>query len=250
MSKPKDLKGKQYGRLKVICLTDKVFITPNGSQQRGWLCECSCEKHTRLIVRQSALTKGNTRSCGCLKIEKAHTNNKGKLKLNRYDLAGEYGIGYTNSGKPFYFDLEDYDKIKNYTWIQSSGYIQTVVYRENGKIVIKMHNLLCPHKEGEEVDHLNRQKNDNRKNNLKPKTHLDNMINVGLKKNSTSGFIGVNWREDNQKWRAVLRREGVKYNLGSFETKEEAIIARLRKEKELFGDEAPQRHLFKEYGIE
>ena len=36
-------------------------------------------------------------------------------KENIYDLSGEFGIGYcTNTGSPFYFDLEDYNKIKNY----------------------------------------------------------------------------------------------------------------------------------------
>ena len=33
-------------------------------------------------------------------------------KYNTYDLSGEYGIGYSNSGKEFYFDLDDYDLIK------------------------------------------------------------------------------------------------------------------------------------------
>lgn len=37
---------------------------------------------------------------------------------------------------------------------------------------------------------------------------------------------------------------------GYYVTLDEAIIARLRKEKELFGEDAPQKHLFKEYGIE
>lgn len=44
-------------------------------------------------------------------------SNKGGKKnkrYNRYDLTGEYGIGYTNQGVEFYFDLEDYDKIKEY----------------------------------------------------------------------------------------------------------------------------------------
>ena len=35
-------------------------------------------------------------------------------KYNTYDLSGEYGIGYTSKGEEFYFDLDDYDKIKDY----------------------------------------------------------------------------------------------------------------------------------------
>ena len=36
---------------------------------------------------------------------------------NKYDLSGEYGIGWThNTEHEFYFDLEDYDIIKYYCW--------------------------------------------------------------------------------------------------------------------------------------
>ena len=55
-------------------------------------------------------------SCGCMLHD---------IKGNKYDLNREYGIGWTsNTNQEFYFDLEDYDKIKNYTWLETdSGYI-------------------------------------------------------------------------------------------------------------------------------
>ncbi|WP_368488451.1 hypothetical protein [Clostridium sp. BJN0013] len=39
-----------------------------------------------------------------------------KYKYNTYDLTGEYGIGYDAKGNIFYFDLEDYDRIKDFYW--------------------------------------------------------------------------------------------------------------------------------------
>jgi hypothetical protein len=40
-------------------------------------------------------------------------------KFNQYDLSGSYGIGYcSNTNNPFYFDLEDYDLIKDYCWME------------------------------------------------------------------------------------------------------------------------------------
>ena len=46
-------------------------------------------------------------------------------KYNTYDLTGEYGIGYTSKDEEFYFDLEDYDKIKDYCWrITMQGYVR------------------------------------------------------------------------------------------------------------------------------
>lgn len=248
--KVEDLTNRTFGRLKVIKRVED-YIFPSGQKQSQWLCECSCDNHTQIITTSARLKSGNTKSCGCLKSERTKEFNKSKKKQNDYDLSGEFGIGYTSNGTKFYFDLEDYDKIKDYSWHTNRGYIRTTKYYEDGsRITISMHNLLCPHNDNEEVDHLNRKKNDNRKSNLKPKTHLENMINVGLKKNSTSKIIGVNWRSDNLTWRAFIRYNGKKYNLGCFVNKIDAIKARLAKEKELFGNNAPQSHLFKEHGIE
>ena len=49
---------------------------------------------------------------------------------NVYDLSGEYGIGYTLKGEEFYFDLEDYDKIKDYCWHINKKYVCTK-YKNN-----------------------------------------------------------------------------------------------------------------------
>lgn len=41
----------------------------------------------------------------------------------RYDLTGKCGVGYTNSGVRFLFDLENYEKIKENSWCVSKGYL-------------------------------------------------------------------------------------------------------------------------------
>ena len=59
-------------------------------------------------------------------------SSKCNKKYNKYDLSGEYGIGWTsNTNQEFYFDLEDYDKIKDYCWIYNKG-IQP--YNTSGEI--------------------------------------------------------------------------------------------------------------------
>lgn len=71
-----------------------------------------------------------------------------------YDLTGEYGIGWTsNTNKEFYFDIEDYDKIKDYCWYENDG--GYVVTQRNRK-TIRMHRLilnLSP-KDDIQVDHI------------------------------------------------------------------------------------------------
>lgn len=103
-----DLTGEKFERLTVLYRGqnyNKWGVT--------WICQCSCNKHTIIKVRSCNLISKNTNSCGCYAIDKS---NEACKKYNVYDLSGEYGVGYTYQGEEFYFDLEDYDKIKDYCW--------------------------------------------------------------------------------------------------------------------------------------
>jgi hypothetical protein len=78
----------------------------------------------------------------------------------------------------------------------------------------------------QDLDHINRDKSDNRMANLRPATRLQNMQNVAKHKHNTSGVKGVCWHSQRNKWRAqinVLYRQ--KY-LGLFDTFEAAVAAR------------------------
>lgn len=63
MSKLIDLTGKRFGRFTVI---EKVGVSKNC--QALWLCLCDCGN--KVTVRSGNLKSGNTKSCGCLNIEK------------------------------------------------------------------------------------------------------------------------------------------------------------------------------------
>ena len=149
---------------------------------------------------------------------------KRKPKLNKYDLTGEYGIGYTSKGYAFYFDLEDYDKIKDYTWVRHGDAICSSTY---GRVF--MHRLLMNCPKGLVVDHRNHDKRDNRKSNLRICTDRENKHNRTPKNNK---ICGVAFRPDRNKWCA---RIGKRF-LGYFKTEDEAIKARQRAEIEMFGE--------------
>lgn len=105
-----DLTGKTFGKLTVIKkMDDKV------GNHIMWLCKCDCGNVK--TIRGSSLTSGESKSCGCVHRggNSRKCNNREQPTVNTYNLSGEYGIGYTSKGKEFYFDLEDYDKIKNYS---------------------------------------------------------------------------------------------------------------------------------------
>lgn len=68
-----DLKGRKYGRLKVI---ERVA---NKGEKAAWKCECECGNET--IVTTTALQSGNTKSCGCLLHERITKHGMYKTKL-------------------------------------------------------------------------------------------------------------------------------------------------------------------------
>lgn len=75
-----------------------------------------------------------------------------------------------------------------------------------------------------EIDHINRKKNDNRFCNLREATRSQNHQNRDLYSNNTSGFSGVGWHERDQKWRVKLKVNGRVKHVGAFEDKELAAL--------------------------
>lgn len=242
-----DLTGRVFGRLTVIKQTEDK-IGKNGTRYPMWLCECSCENKTIKIISGYDLTKKTnpTQSCGCLIKENVF---KACHKTNKYNLDGEYGIGWaTNTNMEFYFDLDDYDKIKDYCWYtvkdNDSKYMSIVTTIDAKQVT--MHKLLGY----KHYDHINRNALDNRKSNLRPANSKENARNRSKQSNNTSGFIGVSWDKECQKWRPFIKVGGKMIHLGRYVKKEDAIRARLEAELKYFGEEfAPQRHLFKQYNI-
>lgn len=64
----KDLSGQTFGRLTVL-ERGPSLITPSGQQKTRYWCECSCEKHTKILVMATHLKDGHVQSCGCLNSE-------------------------------------------------------------------------------------------------------------------------------------------------------------------------------------
>lgn len=152
-----------------------------------------------------------------------------------YDLSGDYGIGTTKSGVSFLFDLEDYDRISWHSWcLSESGYIHG---RENGKTV-KMHRCLLNCPEGFVVDHINQNKLDNRKQNLRISTVKQNNANKTYMSNNRSGKIGVYWNRRKRFWTAQIKHDGKNTYIGSFKSYEAAVEARIAAEYKYFGESA------------
>lgn len=106
-----------------------------------------------------------------------------------------------------------------------SGY---VVIRVDRKLY-RAHRLAWLYVTGkwpkDQIDHINGDRSDNRFRNLREATGFQNRANSRKRKDNTSGYKGVHWRQDANKWRARIHSNGKCVYLGYFSSKEGAHAA-------------------------
>ncbi len=174
------------------------------------------------------LLSGNNKSCGC-----------SKRKSNKFDLTGKYGIGYTNKNEKFLFDLDDYNKIKDYSWyIDNRGYLRAKIPKSNGKITLMHWLVMNTINTAFQVDHINGCRTDNRKGNLRIANDTDlnkNSMNRKIQNNNTSGCPGVIWHKRDCGWEVTIGYKRKIIYLGRFSDYEKAVMCRKRAEEKYFG---------------
>lgn len=113
---------------------------------------------------------------------------------------------------------------------------------QNGKSRMMLHRVIIERLnpdgifENQQVDHINRNKLDNRRENLRIATHSQNHANTGIRKDNSSGYKGVHWNKQSQKWVAQIKINKKTKRIGAYDTPEEAYKAYCAKAKELFGE--------------
>lgn len=121
---------------------------------------------------------------------------------------------------------DDFQETKKYYF--SHGYaVNKHVY---------MHREIMNAPSGMDVDHINGNTLDNRKENLRICTRSQNKMNTSRRKGNTSGYKGVCFDNTNKKWLATITINGKLKHIGLFQDAKSAAIAYDKKAKELFGD--------------
>ncbi len=128
-------------------------------------------------------------------------------------------------------DAEDFDWCSRIKWslgTAGKGYATNKKFKT-------LHRLLMGAKKGQEVDHINRDSLDNRKENLRICNRGLNVFNHPKRRNNTSGHVGVCFDVSKKKWCAQIRENGRGRNLGAFIKKADAIAARREAEIKVYG---------------
>lgn len=134
---------------------------------------------------------------------------------------------YLTQGKKAQVDDIDFEWLNQWKWYCDKGYAVRNVAIPNGKQeALYMHRLINQTPKGSDTDHINRNKLDNRRSNLRTATRSLNIINRNPRKDNKSGFTGVNWDKQYKKWRALIRKDRRDIQLGLYSTITGAWLAR------------------------
>jgi hypothetical protein len=129
-------------------------------------------------------------------------------------------------GKVAIVDDEDFEFLNRRMWqFTTGGYVTTTIRRIGCRKTICMHRLVMNTPDGMDTDHINGNKLDNRKENLRICTTAENCQNQKIRTTNKSGYKGVFFCKYTNKWRAMIRTNYKLKNLGVFKTPEEAALA-------------------------
>lgn len=139
-------------------------------------------------------------------------------------------------GQRIFIDDEDYDFVMSRSWTPLGVGLKYLAHKKK-----YLHRLLLNAKDGDVVDHINGQKFDNRKSNLRICSIRQNQMNQKPQNiTKTAIFKGVGWHGVKNNYRAYIKIYGKAHHLGNFKTTHEAAFAYDMKAFELFGEYARQ----------
>ena len=119
-------------------------------------------------------------------------------------------------------DDSDFDLVSQYSWYYNEGYAKA--YHKGKRL--RMHRLILGAKKGQQVDHRNRNRLDNRRSNLRICTLKENNRNITMRRDNTSGYIGVSLDKSTGHWRPTVYVDGKVKTSGQFKDKHHAALAR------------------------
>lgn len=125
-------------------------------------------------------------------------------------------------------DDVDFEKLAQHNWsVNKDGYAQRARKKHEDwpSKMISMHRQIMGNPHGMEVDHINGDKRDNRRCNLRVATKSQNQQNRKINKNNKTGFKGISYDPKKRLYRAAIQTNGKISRLGRFKNPEDAHAA-------------------------
>lgn len=188
------------------------------NKRRQILVECSSESRGVFTAVWNDIKRGKT---------KGARRGLSRIIRNKYEVCDNYVKVFFKNGSFFLCDPEDIGLVEQNTWyLNQNGYARS----SNGDY---FHRMVIDIPDGRVVDHINRDKLDNRKQNQRACLPLDNCHNRGVYLTNTSGHTGV-YKLKNGTFAAEITANYKHIHLGKFKTYEEAC--------ETYDDAREQHH--------
>ena len=181
----------------------------------------------RLILTEPQRTTDGYRcemmslTCGSIRIEypSAIATRKGYRCSDcppeyYFTIKGDAAYGILPSGEQFIIDADDLERVQHYYWsIDKDGYITS----NDNSAKIKLHNFVLGFTPRNKTyaDHINRNRLDCRKSNLRIVTAQQNSMNKSRQKNSTTGYIGVTFDKQQGRYKARIGLNDRRIQLGT-----------------------------------
>lgn len=157
-------------------------------------------------------------------------------------------LSIIGSEKKILLDDDDYYRFRGFNWhLKDDGYVicdsSKPRRREGISAKLRIHRLILACDDGLDVDHINGNKLDNRKCNLRLVTRSENLANRDLREH-TGKLTGAHFNKSNNKWFATIGYKcpirGRKYNqfLGYYPTEEECHQVYRKRHIEIHGDKS------------
>lgn len=215
----KDKHGDKYDYSLVIYINSTTSVIIN------------CPQHGSFEQIPKSHLKGiGCKYCGIEKSSISLINTfKGKRNWDFYQPS-EYKLIPLSNGKLVKVDNYDFNELKCYNWYLCVG------YAENKQLGL-MHRYIMSCPDDKVIDHINHDKLDNRKQNLRICTISQNGMNQFLQTvDKTSIYKGVYWDKSRNKWQSNIVLNKKRKYIGRFDCEIDAAKAYDKKAKELFGE--------------
>ena len=138
----------------------------------------------------------------------------------------------------FIIDVCDIKKVKYHKWRLSHGHVVTGLPSKGQQRDLSHVVLDIPKDDSVVVDHINGDPLDNTRDNLRICSQGENVLNKRFMSNNTTGFIGVSYKKDRDRYDPEIRFGYTRCHLGMTKTIEEAVYKRYIAEQLLFGEYA------------